>query len=107
MKSKYNNRKTVIDGIAFDSNKEAKRYTVLRSLQDGGYIKGLSLQVPFELIPKQDGERAVKYIADFVYYDIEKQIHIVEDVKGFKTDVYKLKRKLFKYKYPDYTFIET
>ena len=107
MKSKYNNRKTMIDGITFDSNKEARRYTVLRSLQDGGYIKGLSLQVPFELIPKQDGERAVKYIADFVYYDIEKQIHIVEDVKGFKTDVYKLKRKLFKYKYPEYTFIET
>lgn len=107
MKSKYNNRKTIIDGITFDSNKEAKRYTVLRSLQEGGYIKGLSLQVPFELIPKQDGERAVKYIADFVYYDIEKQMHIVEDVKGFKTDVYKLKRKLFKYRYPEYTFIET
>lgn len=107
MNSKYNNRKTMIDGITFDSNKEARRYTVLRSLQDGGYIKGLSLQVPFELIPKQDGERAVKYIADFVYYDIEKQMHIVEDVKGFKTDVYKLKRKLFKYKYPEYTFIET
>ena len=107
MKSKYNNRKTVIDGITFDSNKEAKRYTVLRSLQEGGYIKGLSLQVPFELIPKHDGERAVRYIADFVYYDIEKQMHVVEDVKGFKTDVYKLKRKLFKYKYPEYTFIET
>lgn len=107
MKSKYNNRKTIIDGITFDSNKEAKRYTVLRSLQEGGYIKGLSLQVPFELIPKQDGERAVKYIADFVYYDIEKQMHIVEDVKGFKTDVYKLKRKIFKYRYPEYTFIET
>lgn len=107
MKNKYNNRKTIIDGITFDSNKEAKRYTVLRSLRDGGYIKDLKLQVPFELIPKQSGERSVKYIADFVYYDIEKQIHVVEDVKGFKTDVYKLKRKLFKYKYPEYTFIET
>lgn len=107
MKSKYNNRKTVIDGITFDSNKEAKRYTVLRSLQEDGYIEGLKLQVPFELIPKQSGERAVKYIADFVYYDIEKKIHVVEDVKGFKTDVYKLKRKLFKYRYPEYTFIET
>ena len=107
MKSKYNNRKTMIDGITFDSNKEARRYTVLRSLQQDGYIEDLKLQVPFELIPKQDGERAVKYIADFVYYDIEKQMHIVEDVKGFKTDVYKLKRKLFKYRYPEYTFIET
>lgn len=45
MKSKYNNRKTVIDGITFDSNKEAKRYTVLRSLQDGGYIRCLILHL--------------------------------------------------------------
>ena len=104
---KYHNQKTTIDGIVFASKKEAKRYTVLRSLQEGGYIRGLELQVPFELIPKQSGERAVKYIADFTYYDIEKQVAIVEDVKGYKTDVYKLKRKLFKYRYPEYTFIET
>lgn len=104
---KYHNQKTTIDGIVFDSKKEAKRYTVLRSLQEGGYIRGLELQVPFELIPKQSGERAVKYIADFTYYDIEKQVSIVEDVKGYKTDVYKLKRKLFKWRYPEYTFIET
>lgn len=104
---KYHNQKTTIDGIVFASKKEAKRYTVLRSLQEGGYIRGLELQVPFELVPKGNGERAVKYIADFVYYDIEKQVSIVEDVKGYKTDVYKLKRKLFKWRYPEYTFIET
>lgn len=104
---KYHNQKTTIDGIVFDSKKEAKRYTVLRSLQEGGYIRGLELQVPFELIPKQSGERAVKYIADFVYWDVEKNINVVEDVKGYKTDVYKLKRKLFKWRYPEYTFIET
>lgn len=104
---KYHNQKTTIDGIVFDSKKEAKRYTVLRSLQEGGYIRGLELQVPFELVPKGNGERAVKYIADFVYWDTERGIHIVEDVKGYKTDVYKLKRKLFKYRYPEYTFIET
>ena len=104
---KYHNQKTTIDGIVFDSKKEAKRYTVLKSLQDDGYIKDLKLQVPFELIPKQSGERAVKYIADFTYYDIEKQVSIVEDVKGYKTDVYKLKRKLFKYRYPEYEFLET
>ena len=104
---KYHNQKTTIDGIVFDSKKEAKRYTVLRSLQEGGYIRGLELQVPFELVPKGNGERAVKYIADFVYYDIEKQVSIVEDVKGYKTDVYKLKRKLFKYRYPEYEFLET
>lgn len=104
---KYNNSKTVVDGITFDSKKEAKRYTVLKSLQDDGYIKDLKLQVPFELVPKQLGERSVRYIADFTYYDVEKNINVVEDVKGFKTDVYKLKRKLFKYRYPEYTFIET
>lgn len=104
---KYHNQKTTIDGIVFDSKKEAKRYTVLRSLQEGGYIRGLGLQVPFELIPKQSGERAVKYIADFVYWDVEKQVAIVEDVKGYKTDVYKLKRKLFKWRYPEYEFLET
>lgn len=104
---KYHNQKTTIDGIVFDSKKEAKRYTVLRSLQEGGYIRGLELQVPFELVPKGNGERAVKYIADFVYYDIEKQVSIVEDVKGYKTDVYKLKRKLFKWRYPEYEFLET
>lgn len=104
---KYNNSKTVVDGITFDSKKEAKRYTVLKSLQDDGYIKDLKLQVPFELLPKGNGERSVRYIADFTYYDVEKNINVVEDVKGFKTDVYKLKRKLFKYRYPEYTFIET
>ncbi len=104
---KYHNQKTTIDGITFDSKKEAKRYTVLRSLQEGGYIRGLELQVPFELVPKGNGERAVKYIADFTYYDVEKQVAIVEDVKGYKTDVYKLKRKLFKYRYPEYEFLET
>lgn len=62
---KYNNSKTVVDGITFDSKKEAKRYTVLKSLQDDGYIKDLKLQVPFELVPKQLGERSVRYIAVF------------------------------------------
>lgn len=94
-------------GIRFDSKKEARRYQELKLLEDVGVIRDLKLQVPFELIPKQFGERAVRYIADFVYYDMEKRISIVEDVKGFKTDVYKLKRKLFKYRYPEYIFIET
>lgn len=52
-------------------------------------------------------ERAVRYIADFVYTDTMTEKVIVEDVKGYKTDVYKLKRKLFKYRYPEYIFLET
>ena len=58
---KYNNSKTIIDGITFDSKKEAKRYTVLKSLEADGYIKDLKLQVPFELLPKGNGERSVRY----------------------------------------------
>ena len=55
-------------------------------------------------MPKQKGERAVKYIADFVY--IENGKTIVEDAKGFKTEKYIIKRKLFKYKYPECEFRE-
>lgn len=90
--SKYKNVKTIIDGIAFDSKKEAARYGELMLLAKAGAIQDLRLQVPFELIPKQAGERAVRYIADFVYTENGKMI--VEDVKGVRTDVYKIKKKL-------------
>lgn len=89
---KYNNIKTVVDGITFDSKKEAQRYQVLKMLERAGAITDLKYQVAFELIPKQDGERAVKYIADFVYKENGKVV--VEDVKGKRTQVYILKRKL-------------
>lgn len=107
MSSKYHNKKTVVDGIKFDSQKEAKRYQELKMLQQGGKIAELRLQVPFLLIPKQQSERAVKYIADFVYLDIASGDMVVEDTKGYRTDVYKLKRKLFKWRYSEYKFIES
>ncbi len=50
--------------------------------------------------------RSIKYVADFVYYDVEREETIVEDTKGFKTEVYKIKKKLFEYKYPDLTLRE-
>ena len=90
--SKYRNRKTVYDGITFDSQREANRYAELKLLERAGEISDLKLQVPFELIPKQPGERAVKYIADFVY--TEDGQTVVEDVKGKKTRDYIIKRKL-------------
>ena len=89
---KYKNVKTVLDGITFDSKKEATRYAELMLLQRSGLIQNLRLQVPFELIPKQAGERAVRYIADFTY--TENGETVVEDVKGVRTDVYRLKKKL-------------
>ncbi len=108
--NKYKNKKTIVDGIPFDSLKEARRYQELKLLVKGGVIKDLELQPVFEIIPKQkrNGKtiKRAKYIADFKYTDIQRGIEVVEDVKGFKTDVYKLKKKMFLYKYPQYEFKE-
>jgi len=90
--SKYHAVKTVVDGITFDSKKEAKVFEELRLLERAGEIHDLQLQVPFELIPKTPVGRAVKYYADFVYYEGDKMV--VLDVKGIRTEVYKLKKKL-------------
>ena len=80
--SKYHNQKTkTIDGIEHDSKKEATRWMELQMLQRAGEIANLRRQVTFELIPKQDGERACNYIADFVYLDKSGKT-IVEDAKG-------------------------
>ena len=97
--SKYNAKKTVVDGIEFDSAKEAKRYAKLRDMADAGKIQCLCLQVPFELLPSFECDgvkyRGMKYVADFVYYRNGKIV--VEDCKGFKTAEYKLKKKLMAY----------
>lgn len=103
---KYHNKATVRDGRVFDSKKEAQRYTELSLLEKAGIITQLELQKDFELIPKQKGERAVKYIADFYYYDKEKKTYICEDAKGMRTQAYIIKRKLFKFRYPDILFRE-
>lgn len=83
----------------YDSRKEHRRANELRLLQRAGIISNLREQVAFELIPAQrdaDGkllERACKYIADFVYTDNNGNT-VVEDTKGMRTDVYRIKRKL-------------
>lgn len=105
-KNKYRNIKTELDGIKFDSLKEARRYSELKILERAGEIKELELQPKYELLPKQEGERAVVYKADFMYFDFQVQGFVVEDVKGMKTRDYIIKRKLFKSKYPQYTFKE-
>ena len=102
MVSKYKNKKTVVDGITFDSKKEASRYLELKKLKDAGFIDDLELQVKFVLIPKQEGERECSYIADFVYKNKQTGETIVEDVKSsprYKTDVYKIKKKLMLFVY--------
>ena len=99
-----------MDGHLFDSQKEAERYWELRQLEKAGEIKNLVLQPRFVLIDSFEHggkkEGAVFYVADFQYD--ENGISIVEDVKGFKTPVYKLKRKLFLSRYgKQYFFMES
>lgn len=102
-RSKYRAKKTVVDGITFDSRKEADRYLVLKGMEEDGSIDDLRRQVRYELIPAFDVDgkhyRPVFYVADFVYVDKETGKEVVEDVKGVRTDVYKLKSKLFARRY--------
>jgi len=107
-KNKYSNKKTEVDGYKFDSHKEAKYYLYLKSRQENKEIKNLRLQPVFTLQENFTHEgktiRKIKYVADFSYH--EDDVFTVIDVKGMKTDVYKLKKKLFLFKYPSIKFIE-
>ena len=110
--NKYKSHKTSVNGVNFDSRKEADRYIELSLLSRSGAITSLKRQVKFELIPAQYEpdiitprgkvkkgkliERAVSYIADFVYNDKDGNI-VVEDVKGMRTKDYIIKRKLLLY----------
>lgn len=106
--SKYNAKKTMMDGILFDSMKEAKRYQELKKLEAEGRIQKLERQVPFTIIPKQGykGEtiRGAKYIADFVYTRDGEVV--AEDVKGMRSgqayQIFKLKKKLMLYQFGIY-----
>ena len=97
--NKYGNMKTEIDGITFASKHEAQRFAELKLLERAGEISDLQLQRVFTLIGAQrdkDGkviERPCKYIADFAYKDQTGKL-IVEDAKGLRTDVYRIKKKL-------------
>ena len=89
--SKYGNKRTEVDGIWFHSKKEAKRYQELMLLQAAGEIQDLVLQPSFKLIVR-GGEVVGKYYGDFKYR-IGKQV-VIEDVKGARTDLYKLKKRI-------------
>lgn len=91
--AKYGNTKVNVDGMPFDSKREAARWRELRLLERAGEISDLRRQVRYELVPKLPGERPVDYIADFVYRDKDGN-NVVEDVKGVRTPVYIIKRKL-------------
>lgn len=113
MINKYGNKKVTIDGISFDSKKEARYYLLLRQREKDGEISNLRLQVPYEIIPavyrdeicvlktktktvRRCVQRAVHYIADFVYTDKDGNECVV-DVKGghaTMTKEFLLKKKL-------------
>ena len=108
--SKYHSKKVVVDGVTFDSKREAQRYCELKLLEKAGEIVNLTLQHKFMLQSpfKKNGKtiREICYIADFVYQDARNFKIVVEDVKGFKTKEYLLKKKLFEYKFKDLTITE-
>lgn len=108
--SKYGAQKTVYNGTTYDSRKEARRAAILEGQLAYGIIQDLQRQVPFELqaaYTNNKGEkiRAITYKADFVYTMQGRRI--VEDCKGFRTPEYKLKKKLFEKKFPEYYFQES
>lgn len=101
--NKYGNKKVQYKGIKFDSKKERDYYIILEQYLKLGKIKNLKLQESYELIPTYqiNGKtvRKTTYKADFSYITTkDDKLHIV-DTKGFRTDVYKLKKKMFEYKY--------
>ena len=109
MYSKYKNKRTKIDGIVFDSKKEAERYVELKLLERSGIISNLQRQVRFEVVPKTSkNKRARFYVADF-FYDADGR-KIIEDVKSAitkKNPVYSLKKALVLWRYPEFEFMET
>ena len=92
--SKYGNVKTVIDGIKFDSKKEAKRYGELMLMQKTKQIYGLKTQVKYDIVIND--VKVCRYVADFTYKCANTDTLTTEDVKGFKTGIYRLKKKLMK-----------
>ena len=99
MGSKYHAHKVTVDGITFDSKKEARRWSELKLMESAGIITNLQRQVTFQLLPSQKGEgrteRPANYVADFVYQ--ENGQTVVEDTKGMKTKEYIIKRKLMRF----------
>ena len=96
--NKYNAKKLTIDGIKFDSKKEANRYQELKLLERAGEISGINIHPKFRLSDGFDWNgkhyRPIDYYADFSYHDLDTGKVVIEDVKGVKTTVFRLKMKL-------------
>ena len=94
--SKYRNVKKVVDNVTFHSIREADRYIALKTLFRAGEIFDLALQPFFDF--KLDGKKMFRYIADFSYTEKDGET-VIEDVKGAKTAVYRLKKKLIEHQH--------
>lgn len=95
-RSKFNAVKTEVDGIVFDSKKEAQRYHELKLLEKAGHIQVLTLQPEYDLTVE---DKCIGiYRADFYYFDAAGQ-EVIEDVKGMKTPLYRWKKKHFEAQY--------
>ena len=109
-KSKFNAVKTEINGIKFDSKKEANYYLTLLALKEQGEIDNIKMQVEYLLQPsftRENGEKVknIKYYADFVVMYKNGTVEVI-DVKGLRTDVYKMKKKMLLDRYPNINFKE-
>jgi Protein of unknown function (DUF1064) len=91
-KQKYKNQRTIVDGVTFSSKKEASRYLDLNLLVRIGDIDQLEVQPRYKLVA--NGKLICAYVADFKYRDKKTLTTVVEDVKGIRTPVYRIKRKL-------------
>ena len=103
--NKYRAKKTVVDGITFDSKAEARRYSQLKILERAGEISGLTLQPQFPVT--LNGKDICRYIADFAYFT--DHARVVEDVKSdftAKNPIYRLKKKLVEAAYPGVQIVE-
>ena len=115
-KAKYGNVKVSFEGHTFDSKKELARYKFLKARQERGEISNLELQPAFKLkcgerpiLLKSKGfpnGRQAKYVADFAYWCPVEEKRVIEDVKGFKTDVYRLKKSIVEAQFPGVKIVE-
>lgn len=99
-KSKYGAKKTEVDGIVFDSQREANYYCELKILKQAGEIRDFALQPKYILLPGNEKNRGIAYIADFLIVHNDGSTEVI-DVKGMETRDFKLKKKMFECNYPD------
>jgi hypothetical protein len=92
--NKFRAKRTLIDGICFDSKREASYYAALKLRERAGEVADVELQRPYTLTV--NGVLVATYRADFVFWDISLRRRRVIDIKGVMTPVFRLKQKLMR-----------